>query len=127
MKRKFSINTLIPILSFLILFCFFLVATRGTLVSLQNISNIIDQAFPIIIGGMGVLFVTAMGSTDLSVGANAALSATLGALAASYLGTWAIFPVAIGIGVLVGAINGVCNSRFRMPSFMLTLALLIGL
>lgn len=127
MKQKFSINTLIPILSFLILFCFFLVATRGTLVSLQNISNIIDQAFPIIIGGMGVLFVTAMGSTDLSVGASAALSATLGAMAASHLGTWAIFPVAIGIGVLVGAINGVCNSRFKMPSFMLTLALLIGL
>lgn len=92
MKKKFSINTLIPILSFLILFCVFLIATRGTLVTPQNISNIVSQAFPVIIGGTGVLFVTAMGSTDLSVGANAALSATLGAMAASHLGTWAIFP-----------------------------------
>ena len=39
MKKKFSINTLIPILSFLILFCVFLIATRGTLVTPQNISN----------------------------------------------------------------------------------------
>ena len=35
MKKKFSINTLIPILSFLILFCVFLIATRGTLVTLH--------------------------------------------------------------------------------------------
>ena len=63
MKKKFSINTLIPILSFLILFCVFLIATRGTLVTPQNISNIVSQAFPVIIGGTGVLFVTAMGST----------------------------------------------------------------
>ena len=67
MKKKFSINSLIPILSFLILFCVFLIATRGTLVTPQNISNIVSQAFPVIIGGTGVLFVTAMGSTDLSV------------------------------------------------------------
>lgn len=51
MKKKFSINTLIPILSFLILFCVFLIATRGTLVTPQNISNIVSQAFPVIIGG----------------------------------------------------------------------------
>lgn len=126
MKKKFSINTLIPIMSFLILFCVFLIATRGTLVTPQNISNIVSQAFPVIIGGTGVLFVTAMGSTDLSVGANAALSATLGAMAASHLGTWAIFPVAIGTGMLVGALNGLWNSRCKMPSFM-TLAMLIGL
>ena len=125
MKKKFSINTLIPILSFLILFCVFLIATRGTLVTPQNISNIVSQAFPVIIGGTGVLFVTAMGSTDLSVGANAALSATLGAMAASHLGTWAIFPVAIGTGMLVGALNGLWNSRCKMPSFMMTM--LIGL
>lgn len=115
MKKKFSINTLIPILSFLILFCVFLIATRGTLVTPQNISNIVSQAFPVIIGGTGVLFVTAMGSTDLSVGANAALSATLGAMAASHLGTWAIFPVAIGTGMLVGALNGLWNSGARCP------------
>lgn len=127
MKKKFSINTLIPILSFLILFCVFLIATRGTLVTPQNISNIVSQAFPVIIGGTGVLFVTAMGSTDLSAGANAALSATLGAMAASHLGTWAIFPVAIGTGMLVGALNGLWNSRCKMPSFMMTLAMLIGL
>ena len=125
MKKKFSINTLIPIMSFLILFCVFLIATRGTLVTPQNISNIVSQAFPVIIGGTGVLFVTAMGSTDLSVGANAALSATLGAMAASHLGTWAIFPVATGM--LVGALNGLWNSRCKMPSFMMTLAMLIGL
>ena len=40
MKKKFSINTLIPILSFLILFCVFLIATRGTLVTPQNISTL---------------------------------------------------------------------------------------
>lgn len=127
MKKKFSISSLIPILSFAILLVIFLVATGGTLLSPHNISNIIDQAFPIIIGSIGVLFVIAMGSTDLSVGANAALSSTLGALAASYLGAWAIFPVAIAIGMFIGLINGVLNTKFKMPSFMMTLAMLIGL
>lgn len=126
MKKKFSINTLIPILSFLILFCVFLIATRGTLVTPQNISNIVSQAFPVIIGGTGVLFVTAMGSTDLSVGANAALSATL----APWLPpTLAPGPFSRGhrhrhAG---GALNGLWNSRCKMPSFMMTLAMLIGL
>ena len=95
MKKKFSINTLIPIMSFLILFCVFLIATRGTLVTPQNISNIVSQAFPL---SSAVPACSLSPPWAVRIYPSAPMPpslATLGAMAASHLGTWAIFPVAI--------------------------------
>ena len=127
MKNKIDLRDLIPVFALVILFGVFAVASGGKFVSAYNMMNLVDQTIPIIIGGMGVIFVTALGSTDLSVGANAALSATIGAYAAAKFGTWAMVPVTLLISMVIGALAGILITRFKLSSFMTTLALLIGL
>jgi Ribose/xylose/arabinose/galactoside ABC-type transport systems, permease components len=126
MKNRIQIKDLIPIIALVALFCAFAVGSGGKFVSAYNMTNLIDQTIPIIIGGMGVMFVTALGSTDLSVGANAALSATIGAYAAARLGTWAMIPVALLVSIAIGLLGGLLVTKFKLSSFMTTLALLIG-
>lgn len=121
------VNAFIPIMAFLVLLGVFAIFSNGRIISAYNISNIVDQSIPIIIGGIGVIFVTATGSTDLSVGASAALASTLGALAAVRFGVWAMFVVAIAAGAIIGLINGVLVTKFKLSSFMTTLAMLISL
>lgn len=74
---------------------------------------------------LGMTFVIITGGIDLSVGAVVALSAVAGArlsgegLLIATLG-------AVGIGLLVGLINGVVIARFHVQPFIITLAALLG-
>src|SRR5829696_2565899 len=74
---------------------------------------------------LGMTFVIITGGIDLSVGAVVALSAVAGArlsgegLLIATLG-------AVGIGLLVGLINGVVIARFHIQPFIITLAALLG-
>lgn len=127
MKTKFKINDMIPFLAFIILFIAFGIACDGKLYSSYNLSIVIDQAIPIILGGLGTIFVISQGGVDLSIGGIAAVSATIGAMVAAKVGFIALFPVTITIGLIIGFINGVIISRFKVSSFMATLAMLIAL
>ena len=49
-----------------------------------------------------------------------------GAWAALNIGVWAMFPVAILFGAAVGLVNGVVVAKFKVPSFMCTLAMLLA-
>jgi ribose transport system permease protein len=79
-----------------------------------------------IVVGCGALFVVAQGSIDLSVGVNLALSAVVATWAANAAGTVMLIPVALIVGLIIGIFNGIVVSRFKVPSFMLTIAMLIG-
>ncbi len=126
-KINFTLGDLIPIISFVVIFVFFAVASDGKLMSKFNLSLLLDQSMQVIILGCGMIFVVAQGSIDLSVGVNLALSGVIGSYVAIQTGMpWLIFPVTIIVGIIVGAINGLLLSRCHVPSFMLTLAMLIG-
>ena len=76
---------------------------------------------------MGVMFAVAMGGCDLSVGAVAAVSATVGAWVGSQYGLPVMILVALLIGLVSGIVVGFIVSRLHVPSFMVTLAMLIGM
>jgi len=124
---KNKIYDLIPCITIIILVITFSITSQGKLLTPFNIKAICTQSIPVIIGGLGVMFIVAMGSSDLSVGAVAAVSATVGAYAGSKYGLWVMFPVTILIGILCGFILGMIVSRFHVSSFMASLAMLIGL
>lgn len=65
----------------------------GKLITPLNIKNLLEQSLPIIIGGAGVIYIIAMGSTDLSIGGTAAVSATAACMVASRFGFVWFFPV----------------------------------
>lgn len=133
-KRKIQFAGLIPFVAFVIIFLVFTAASynprTGTFMMLQwrNLKTIITQSMINIVTACGTLFVMAQGSTDLSVGVNLALSGVVGMYAAyiTHL-DFLVFPVTLAVGALLGLLNGVLVARLKVSSFMVTLAMLIGI
>src|SRR3954468_4551267 len=96
-----------------------------------SVPNLVNVALSIAITGIlsvGMTAVILTGGIDLSVGSVVALAGVVAAMIASWgggaggviLGSSA----ALGIGILVGAFNGVMVAQFRVPPFVTTLAML---
>jgi len=125
--KKLKLQTIVPFIAFAVIFLFFTIASKGRMVSAYNLSMLIDQSMVIILIGCGMLFVVAQGSIDLSVGVNLALSGVIGMWAAvSTEIPILIIPVALAVGIIVGLFNGIVVSKLKVPSFILTIAMLIG-
>lgn len=130
MKKKINVTwgDLVPVIAFVIIFLFFSITSKGKLLSSFNLQLLIDQSMQVIILGCGMLFVVAQGSIDLSVGVNLALSGVVATYVANVTGVpWLLFPVALLVGALVGAFNGFLVAKCHVSSFMMSIAMLIGL
>lgn len=125
-KKEFDIGTMMPLIIFVVITVLFGILTRGSIFSGQSLMNIVNQSVPYFLAGMGMLFVVAMGGTDITCGSIIGIAGTAGAWAALQIGIWAMFPVAILFGAGIGLLNGVIVSKFKVPSFMCTLAMLLA-
>lgn len=127
MRKKIHILDIIPVITMVILFVIFAILSKGNTVSVLNIKNIVTQTVPVALGALGVIFVVSIGSTDISVGANGAISATIAALIAQLTSQWLMIPLTLVISTGIGAFLGWIITKFHMDSFMTTLASLIAL
>jgi ribose transport system permease protein len=125
-KLNIRLQDIVPFAAFIIIFAFFEIASGGKMLSPFSLNMLLDQSVMTIIVGCGALFVVAQGSIDLSVGVNLALSGVIATWVANIAGAVFLIPVALVIGLAVGIINGIIVSRFKVPSFMLTISMLIG-
>jgi ribose transport system permease protein len=95
-----------------------------------SVENLLNVGLSIAITGIlavGMTFVILTGGIDLSIGSVLALAGIGAAICAKSFGDFGIFLgiiVAISIGLLVGVFNGVAISRFNVPPFVVTLAVL---
>ncbi|MGI6072231.1 MAG: ABC transporter permease [Lachnospiraceae bacterium] len=134
MKKRINIHNLVPFIAFAVIFLFFTFASYNPktgvfmMLTARNLTTILEQSMMTILVASGTLFVVAQGSTDLSVGVNLALSGVLSAYIAFVTGIdFLLIPIALVVGLIVGLINGIIVSRFKVSSFMVTLAMLIGI
>ena len=95
-----------------------------------NLHNILIQSAAVVIGSVGMTFVITSGGIDLSLGSIMNLAVVIGLtmygvrVAAEGDTGWGIYPIVIGVAVLLGAINGVLISRLRVHPLLITLATL---
>jgi len=92
-----------------------------------SLPNLINVALSIAITGILAVGMTALiltGGIDLSVGSVAALAGVVAAMIASSGRVLAASLVALGIGLAVGLFNGLMIAQFRVPPFVVTLAML---
>lgn len=90
-----------------------------------NIENVLIQASILAIVSFGVTFVVIAGEFDLSVGSATALASVVCAMVMRDTGSIALGVLAsIGVGAVVGAINGLVVTRLEVPSFIATLGML---
>jgi ribose transport system permease protein len=121
--RRFA--TLAPLWTLLLLIVFFSVASP-TFLRPVNLNNILVQISTWAIFATGMTFVLLLGEIDLSIAANAALSAMIAAQLFHNLHYQEPIPMvaALATGTAVGFVNGFVSTRFRIPTFMTTLAML---
>jgi ribose/xylose/arabinose/galactoside ABC-type transport system permease subunit len=93
-------------------------------VSFDNAVNIALSFAVIGILAVGMTFVILTGGIDLSIGSVVALAGVSAALIAQSGSSVLGFGVALLIGILCGAFNGVTVAYFRVPPFIVTLAVL---
>jgi ribose transport system permease protein len=99
--------------------------TRGYFLTYHNFKIIFTQSVIVSVGALGMTLIIVSGAIDLSVGSTVALTGVGAALLIQRgWGTPAVVAVAIGLGALVGLVNGTATAALRMPSFIITLGML---
>ena len=97
-------------------------ATHPRFVSVQSMANIAQAAAFFGIMSLGTVFLLAMREMDLSVGSIYGLSIVTSALLVQHgLNAWVSACVGILVGGVLGAINGIVSSIFRVPVLIVTL------
>lgn len=129
MKKKeihLNISDIMPFAILLLMLLIFGVATGGNIFSPINLKNLFNQSLATIIAALGMVFVASMGGTDITHGSLLALATVVGAMAAEKWGFLLFIPVTVLVGMLSGLFMGVINAKYKVPSFMASLSLLIG-
>ncbi len=89
-----------------------------------NLTNVLRQVVVVSLLACGVTFIIILGHIDVSLGSVLALTGTV---AASVMSMTQSLPLAIaaglGLGMLTGLINGFVVTYFRIPAFIMTLAM----
>jgi D-xylose transport system permease protein len=119
----------LPIVAGLIVIVIFFQVEQSKFLSPINIVNMLVQAAFFIVLGLGELFALLLSEIDLSVGFVAAIGGTITAALVSPAYGWPWWAAVI-VGLLasgaLGALQGILITRLHLPSFVVTLAGLLG-
>ena len=119
----------LPIIIGLIVICIFFDVQSSAFFTSANIVNLFVQAAFIILLGMAELYALILSEIDLSVGFVGAVGA---AIALALIGAptnwpwWAGLIVGLAACFVIGAFQGAIITRLKIPSFVVTLAGLLG-
>lgn len=129
MKTGFwsKIQKVFPFAGLIVILITFTILAGDKMWTANNLQNVLNIMIPICLGGAGMVFVAAQGSTNMSMGSTLAFSATFAGLASNAWGSWVFVPVALLLGLAIGLFNGVMVAKFKVTSLMVTLAMLIAL
>lgn len=125
-KFRFDINTWLPVIIFALILVVFGIATKGQLFGSSNMMNIFNQSVSVMIAGLGYIFVAAMGATNITGGAIVAVAGTLSCMAAERTTGMIMIPIALLFGMFTGMFTGWVNARFKVNSFMASLAVMMA-
>jgi D-xylose transport system permease protein len=103
-------------------------AQESRFLSAQNLTNLMLQVAAVGTISVGIVLVLLLGEIDLSVGSVSGLCACVLAVLNIKQG-WGVVPaiiVAVLVGTAIGTLQGTIFTRFGVPSFVVTLAGLIG-
>jgi ribose transport system permease protein len=110
-------------IGFVLIGVFFAVTQTEYFLTTNNLMNIVIQAAPVTVMAIGATFVLSAGEIDLSIGSVVALAALAAASTLQDTSSWWLAVlVALGVGILVGLVNGFFVTIVRLPSFLVTLA-----
>lgn len=94
----------------------------------QPLRSLFTREAPTLVVACGMALVIMARQIDISVGSQFSVcSVGAGLLAAQGAPLWAVLPFSIGVGSMLGALNGVLVAGLGLPSIVVTLATLVSL
>lgn len=136
-KQKFSFASLARqreygVLALLLLTVVIVSVVNHDFLRIQNLTDMLINAAPVIIVGCGMTLVIVTGEIDISVGSLIGISAAvLGLLTSQELPykwpVWAAVLAVMALGAGVGLINGLLITIGKVPSIIVTLGMLTAL
>src|SRR3954468_177649 len=126
--RGGDLGALPAILGIVVLGLLFTVLRPETFLTPRNMANLADQAAPIIILAMGLVFILLLGEIDLSAGVGSRVCAAVMAksLTDGNFPWYVAIAAAIVTGLLIGLFTGSLVGLVGIPSFVVTLALFLA-
>src|SRR3954462_7768239 len=103
-------------------------AKNDNFLSAFNLTNLVLQIAAVGMISIGITLILLLGEIDLSVGAVSGFAAAVMAVLNTKHG-WGPIPAmgaALGVGLVIGLINGFFVTQFGIPSFVVTLAGLLA-
>jgi ribose transport system permease protein len=123
-RSDLNLRTIIlPILAIVVLIAYF-TYVNPLFFSASNALNIGRQSSVLLMVALSGTIVILIGSIDLSVGSLVTLTGILTAMTVDALGVPGAVLVAVGVGALVGLVNGGLVTLLKVPSFLVTLGML---
>lgn len=119
----------LPIVVGIIVIAIYFQARNSNFLTAGNFVNLIAQMAAIMIIGTGIVFVLLLGEIDLSVGYVSGMGGVIAALLlepGKGVPTSVAVALAIGTGIAIGVLQGFFVARVGVPSFVVTLAGLLG-
>jgi D-xylose transport system permease protein len=120
----------LPVLGGLIAIVIIFQVQNSLFLSAGNLVNLLVQGAVFVLLGMAEVFVLLLGEIDLSVGYVAGVGAAITAILASPFGGswpwWIAIAAGLASTVFIGTLQGVLITRLHLPSFVVTLAGLLG-
>jgi len=117
----------LPVVIGLVAIVVYFQVRNSLFLSAGNLVNLLIQGTPFILLGMSEVFVLLLGEIDLSVGYNAGVGAVMTAWLAFTVPWWVAILVGLATSATIGFVQGLLITRLRLPSFVVTLAGLLGL
>jgi ribose transport system permease protein len=122
-NKRNSILLLAGLFVVIYLVFYFLQPTRFG--NLESMLILFQQCLIPTVSACGFYFILAMGLFDFSLGANIVFSAVVGAIFSETLGYFGLIVGCLLVGTLIGLANGIMYLKFRIPSIIATVGLLI--
>lgn len=126
-KKRFSFGRELSLLVFTVILSLVIGMRNQEFLTLKNVIDVFNDTAILIICAIGMMLVILTGGIDLSIGATLGLAGMVCALANRTYPALPMFVIAligIGVGLAVGAVNGILVARFRVLPIMATLAIM---
>jgi D-xylose transport system permease protein len=121
---------ILPILVGIVIIAIYFQARNSQFLTAGNFVNLIAQTAPIAVIGMGIVFILLLGEIDLSVGYVSGMGGVIAAVllepGSGQWPTWLAVAAALAVGCAIGLLQGFFVAKLGVPSFVVTLAGLLG-
>jgi D-xylose transport system permease protein len=119
----------LPLVIGIIVIAIYFQSRNSNFLTASNFVNLIPQMAAVMIIGSGIVFVLLLGEIDLSVGYVSGMGGVIAAVLlepGKGVPTFVAIALALGAGIVIGLLQGFFVARLGVPSFVVTLAGLLG-